>query len=225
MTDHPQPLPVEIVTSRRRRKTVQASIVNGVIRVQAPASMPKRELDEHVQYLVARLERRYRSESVDLEARAQRLSKRFSLPNASSVVWADQRSQWGSCTPTTGEIRISNRLAAYPPWVLDYVLVHELAHLVEANHSPAFNALVNAYPLAERARGFLMAVSFGDTGIIDDLEADTDIDCDDDAVKEIESVDDALDRPLSQSAPPAESVIEDSVNDDSVNHSTRPTLF
>lgn len=225
MTDHPQPLPVEIVTSRRRRKTVQASIVNGVIRVQAPASMPKRELDEHVQYLVARLERRYRSESVDLEARAQRLAKRFSLPNASSVVWADQRSQWGSCTPTTKEIRISNRLAAYPPWVLDYVLVHELAHLVEANHSPAFNALVNAYPLAERARGFLMAVSFGDTGIIDDLEADTDIDCDDDAVKEIESVDDALDRPLSQSAPPAESVIEDSVNDDGVNHSTRPTLF
>lgn len=225
MTDHPQPLPVEIVTSRRRRKTVQASIVNGVIRVQAPASMPKRELDEHVQYLVARLERRYRSESVDLEARAQRLSKRFSLPNASSVVWADQRSQWGSCTPTTGEIRISNRLAAYPPWVLDYVLVHELAHLVEANHSPAFNALVNAYPLAERARGFLMAVSFGDTGIIDDLEADTDIDCDDDAVKEFESVDDALDRPLSQSAPPAESVIEDSVNNDGVNHNTRPTLF
>lgn len=225
MTDRPQPLPVEIVTSRRRRKTVQASIVNGVIRVQAPASMPKRELDEHVQYLVARLERRYRSESVDLEARAQRLSKRFSLPNASSVVWADQRSQWGSCTPTTGEIRISNRLAAYPPWVLDYVLVHELAHLVEANHSPAFNALVNAYPLAERARGFLMAVSFGDTGIIDDLEADTDIDCDDDAAKEIESVDDALDRPLSQSAPPAESVIEDSVNNDGVNHNTRPTLF
>ena len=225
MTDHPQPLPVEIVTSRRRRKTVQASIVNGVIRVQAPASMPKRELDEHVQYLVARLERRYRSESVDLEARAQRLSKRFSLPNASSVVWADQRSQWGSCTPTTGEIRISNRLAAYPPWVLDYVLVHELAHLVEANHSPAFNALVNAYPLAERARGFLMAVSFGDTGVIDDAEADADIDSDDDAVKSMEAVGEALDRPLSQSAPPAESVIEDSVIEDGGNRDTRPTLF
>ena len=170
MTEPRRSLPVEIVTSRRRRKTVQASIVNGVIRVQAPASMSKRELDEHVQYLVARLERRYRSESVDLEARATRLSKRFSLPSATSVTWADQRSQWGSCTPTTGEIRISNRLAAYPPWVLDYVLIHELAHLVEANHSPAFNALVNTYPLAERARGFLMAVSFGDTGDIGDAD-------------------------------------------------------
>ena len=162
-------LPVEIVRSRRRRKTVQATIVDGVIRVQAPASMSKRELDEHVSYLVARLERRYRSESVDLEARALRLSKRFSLPKATSVVWADQRSQWGSCTPLTGEIRISNRLAAYPPWILDYVLVHELAHLVEANHSPAFNALVAKYPLAERARGFLMAISFGDTGVAEDV--------------------------------------------------------
>jgi len=173
VTDRHQPLPVEIVTSRRRRKTVQASIVDGVIRVQAPASMPKRELDEHVQYLVARLERRYRSESVDLDARAKKLSKRFSLPVATSVVWANQRSQWGSCTPTTGEIRISNRLAAYPPWVLDYVIVHELAHLVEANHSPAFNALVDAYPLAERARGFLMAVSFGDSHQSDDPMIDT----------------------------------------------------
>ena len=165
-------LPVEIIRSRRRRKTVQATIVDGVIRVQAPASMSKRELDEHVSYLVARLERRYRSESVDLEARALRLSKRFALPKATSVVWADQRSQWGSCTPTTGEIRISNRLAAYPPWILDYVLVHELAHLVEANHSPAFNALVAKYPLAERARGFLMAISFGDTGVAEDVDGE-----------------------------------------------------
>ncbi len=171
MTESVQPsLPVEIVRSRRRRKTVQATIVDGVIRVQAPASMSKRELDEHVSYLVARLERRYRSESVDLEARALRLSKRFALPKATSVVWADQRSQWGSCTTSTGEIRISNRLAAYPPWILDYVLVHELAHLVEANHSPAFHALVAKYPLAERARGFLMAISFGDTGVADDVD-------------------------------------------------------
>lgn len=166
-------LPVEIVRSRRRRKTVQATIVDGIIRVQAPASMSQRELDEHVHYLVARLERRYRSESVDLEARSRRLSKRFELPKATSVVWADQRSQWGSCTPSTGEIRISNRLAAYPPWILDYVLVHELAHLVEANHSPAFNALVARYPLAERARGFLMAISFGDTGSAEDVDGET----------------------------------------------------
>ena len=189
MSDSPRSsLPVEIVRSRRRRKTVQATIVDGVIRVQAPANMSARELDEHVHHLVHRLERRYRSESVDLVDRARRLSKRLDLPLAATVVWAEQRSQWGSCTPTTGEIRISNRLAAYPPWVLDYVLVHELAHLVEADHSPAFAALVARYPLAERARGFLMAVSFGDTTIAGGVDGDDGDDGDDIGTEEPDDV-------------------------------------
>lgn len=200
MDDAPPPsLPVEIVRSRRRRKTVQATIVDGVIRVQAPASMSARELDEHVQHLVSRLERRYRSESVDLVDRARRLSKRFGLPRATSVVWAEQRSQWGSCTTTTGEIRVSNRLAAYPPWVLDYVLVHELAHLVHADHSPAFAEVVAQYPLAERARGFLMAVSFGDStfdgiDVTDELDA---VDVDEiEVARDDTAPDDAAEPPL-----------------------------
>jgi predicted metal-dependent hydrolase len=48
-------------------------------------------------------------------------------------------------------------LAKEPPWVLDYVIVHELAHLHVSGHGQAFWELVNRYPLAERARGFLMA--------------------------------------------------------------------
>lgn len=195
-------LPVEIVFSRRRRKTVQATIVNGVIRVQAPASMPRKQVDDYVVELVERLERRYRADSVDLEARALRLAKRFQLPRPTSVTWAEQRSQWGSCTPSTAEIRVSTRLAQWPPWVLDYVLVHELAHLVEANHSPAFNALVDRYPLAERARGFLMAMSFGgpdpteeDVEGFDDTFQDTfgdrpDVDADLDVAPSLEPSDD-----------------------------------
>ena len=57
----------------------------------------------------------------------------------------------------TGEILISHRLTDVPPWVLDYVIVHELAHLREAGHSAAFDALVARYPLTERARGYLEA--------------------------------------------------------------------
>jgi len=158
------PMPVEIVRSRRRRRTVQATIVDGTVRVQAPAAMTDAEVDAYVAELVERLERRYRADGVDLDERAARLARRFRLPRPDSVVWAEQRSQWGSCTPETGAIRISTRLAAWPPWVLDYVLVHELAHLVEANHSSAFHELVDRYPLAERARGFLMAMSFGADG-------------------------------------------------------------
>jgi hypothetical protein len=54
-------------------------------------------------------------------------------------------------------IRISNKLANLPQWVEDYVIVHELAHLIEPNHGPRFKILVHRYPLAERAIGFLMA--------------------------------------------------------------------
>jgi predicted metal-dependent hydrolase len=65
--------------------------------------------------------------------------------------------RWGSCTPATGTIRISDRLARMPGWVLDYVLVHELAHLAVPGHSPAFWRLVHRYPKAERAMGYLIA--------------------------------------------------------------------
>ena len=76
-------------------------------------------------------------------------------------------SRWGSCTPATGEIRIATAVRGFPPWVLDYVIVHELAHLEEANHSPRFWKLVGRYPRAERARGYLIAKS-------GDSEADAD---------------------------------------------------
>jgi predicted metal-dependent hydrolase len=72
----------------------------------------------------------------------------------------NQNKRYGSCTPTQGTIRLSHRLAPMPPWVLKYVLLHELAHLQEPNHGSHFWALVNQYPLTERARGFLMGAGF-----------------------------------------------------------------
>ena len=77
-------------------------------------------------------------------------------------------SRWGSCTPATGSVRLATRLASFPDWVVDYVLVHELAHLSIPDHSPTFWSLVERYPLAERARGYLIAKS-GDAEADDDL--------------------------------------------------------
>ena len=71
--------------------------------------------------------------------------------------------EMGSCTAAERSIRISNRLASMPGWVLDSVLVHELAHLDEPNHGPRFKALVDRYQLTERAKGYLMAMSDGRT--------------------------------------------------------------
>jgi hypothetical protein len=71
----------------------------------------------------------------------------------------NQGSRWGSCTPSDGTIRLSSRLQGMPPWVVDYVLLHELAHLAVPGHGPRFWALLESYPRTERARGYLEGVA------------------------------------------------------------------
>lgn len=147
-----------MIRSPRRRKTVQARKVGGVLRVSIPASMSKADEQRHVAEMVRRMERRSESCVVDLTARAAALASAHGLPHPRSIRWVDnQEWRWGSCTPSDGTIRISTRLAAEPAWVLDYVIMHELAHLVVPGHGPAFWRVVERYPRTERARGFLMA--------------------------------------------------------------------
>ena len=75
-----------------------------------------------------------------------------------TVAVADARTRWGSCTPGRGTIRYSWRLILSPPPVLDYVAAHEVAHLAEANHSPAFWAVVaRLYGDPKPARTWLKA--------------------------------------------------------------------
>ncbi|HKX15028.1 MAG TPA: M48 family metallopeptidase, partial [Propionibacteriaceae bacterium] len=77
-------------------------------------------------------------------------------PEPTGVFWVtNQQHRWASCTPSTGLIRLSHRLQPMPTWVVDYVLLHELAHLVEPTHSDRFWRLVRRYPVAEKAKGFL----------------------------------------------------------------------
>jgi predicted metal-dependent hydrolase len=110
-------------------------------------------------------EQRARRTDTELAARAEQLAARYlpDHPSASqptSVRWVEnQNGRWGSCTPADGSIRISHRVREMPDWVIDYVLLHELAHLVIASHSSAFWALVARYPKCERARGYLEGVS------------------------------------------------------------------
>ena len=78
------------------------------------------------------------------------------VPEPTAVSWVtNQQQRWGSCTPSTGVIRLSHRLQPLPAWVVDYVLLHELAHLVEPTHSEHFWSLVGRYPAAEKAKGYL----------------------------------------------------------------------
>jgi predicted metal-dependent hydrolase len=151
---------VEIVRSPRRKRTIQASFIDGGIRVLVPAGLKPEEEKKQVELLVARLTRKRETRSIDLMERARRLARRYQLPVPTTIEWSDrQMERWGSCTFSNRSIRISSRLVNMPSWVLDYVIVHELAHLAVPRHSLAFHALVGRYELGERAEGYLIAKS------------------------------------------------------------------
>lgn len=149
---------VEVTRSPRRHKTVQARLVDGTLRVAIPAAMTKAEEEHWVEVMSQRFRREADTRTIDLADKAAALAARFGLPQPSAIAWSKrQNTRWGSCSVDTGRIRISHRLAGFPGWVIDYVVVHELAHLIESGHTPRFWDLVNRYPLAERARGYLLA--------------------------------------------------------------------
>lgn len=156
---------VEVRRSRKRRRTVSAYRENGRTIVLIPARFSKAEEREWVATMLDRLaagDRRRRPSDSQLAARAAELSQRHLGGRATptSIRWVtNQHSRWGSCTPADGTIRISTRLRGMPGYVLDYVVLHELAHLVVAGHGPDFWALLAGYPKLERARGYLEGVA------------------------------------------------------------------
>lgn len=134
-----------------------------MLELLVPATMPHAEREHWAEVMRRRLQRRdERSKPSDdrLAARARELNRRHFEGRLawSSIGFAEMKHQWGSCTFTEGSIRIARRAAALPDWVLDYLLMHELAHLVHSDHGPEFHALEDRYPLTERAKGYLLAL-------------------------------------------------------------------
>lgn len=159
--------PVEVRRSRNRVRTVTAYRDGDRTIIAIPARFTRAQEREWVQRMVTRLEgqeRRRRPSDTELADRAAGLSTRYLGGRArpASVTWSsNQGRRWGSCTPFDATIRISDRLRGMPSWVLDYVLLHELAHLLHSGHGPEFWAELDAYPRTARARGFLEGVAYG----------------------------------------------------------------
>lgn len=158
-------LPIKVIRSHKRHKTISAKMIEGTMHVYAPAGMSEAELQPIIANLQERLMRRLAptpQTDDELQSRAQALNKTYfdgRLRWESIEYVTNQNTRYGSCTPATGRIRLNHRLAALPTFVRDYVLMHELAHLVHPNHGIDFWALVYRYPFTERARGYLMALS------------------------------------------------------------------
>ncbi|WCZ32023.1 SprT-like family protein [Corynebacterium massiliense DSM 45435] len=162
--DTPQ-LDVRVIRSRRRRKSVQGRIVDGVLEVRIPAWMNKRQEADAVADMLARAEKKHTSSArsdADLAARAAVLNEKYLEGRAKvgSIRWvANQGTRWGSCTVGTGDIRLSDRLKRVPDYVVDSVIVHELVHTFVggAGHGAEFWRWADTVPLAERAKGYIEA--------------------------------------------------------------------
>lgn len=156
---------VEVRRSRQRRRTVSAYREGGRTIVLIPARFSAHEERVWVEAMILRLaagDKRRRPSDEQLLARAADLSRRFlgALAKPTSIAWvANQNSRWGSCTPADGTIRISSRVKGMPSWVLDYVILHELTHLLQPGHGSKFWSLLESYPRTERARGYLEGVA------------------------------------------------------------------
>ncbi|GGC87845.1 metal-dependent hydrolase [Tersicoccus solisilvae] len=160
--------PVEVRRSAKRRRTISAVWRDGRIVVSVPASGTPAQERAWVATMVARLTAQRDRQAAEhgpggLAARAEALSGRYLGGRARpvSVRWvANQSTRWGSATPSRGTIRLSTQLQGMPDWVVDYVLLHELAHLIEPGHGPRFQALLAGYPRLAEARAFLEGASF-----------------------------------------------------------------
>ncbi|APT84217.1 M48 family metallopeptidase [Corynebacterium aquilae] len=156
---------VTIIRSPRRRKTVSARHVGDTIEVRLPAGLSASEEQRHIDSLVKKLTNRTtsgaRASDADLERRAHTLNAQYleSKARCTSIRWVgNQKTRWGSCTTSTGAIRISDRLKKAPDYVIDAVIVHELVHTFHpGGHDAEFYAWADRVPHAERAKGYLQA--------------------------------------------------------------------
>lgn len=159
---------IDVRRSRRRKRTVSARIEGDTVVVLMPAGLPRSQERRLISDMLGKLARSgrrrgTRASDAELMQRAKGLSREWLDGRAvpTSVRWVPaMTTRWASCTQASGEIRISEALRDVPPYVLDYVVLHELAHLVvPGGHPPEFWRVVRRFPRTERAMGYLEAYS------------------------------------------------------------------
>lgn len=163
--------PIRVVRSAKRKKTISGAWKQDTMVVSVPAGLTEHAERLLVADMVKKVMRKVaRGSATDpdaqLAARAREMDAQLfgGRADPSSVSWvSNQNRRWGSASLNSRRIRLSDRLRAMPQWVQDYVLAHELAHLVEPRdgHGPRFKAALSRYPRVHDANIFLSGVSHG----------------------------------------------------------------
>ena len=156
-----------VIRSTRRKRGITAFRNNGIIEIHIPdrtSRRAERELIPEMIALVLTREAKTRRGDGELLAAAQRLLAAY-LPEfherPSAITWRSMQGRWGSCTTVDGTIRIAERLASAPSYVLDCVILHELIHLRIPDHGSDFAELLSRYPDLARAEAFLEGFESG----------------------------------------------------------------
>jgi predicted metal-dependent hydrolase len=159
--------------SRRRTRTLTVFREAGRLVAVVPERLSTGQQNELIPPLVQRFLRSEAKRGLpqagdQLSQHALELYRRYLQPLTGqdppgfTVRWSSrQQRRWGSCSAWSGEIRLSDRLRTMPAWVSDYVLLHELAHLHQPNHSADFHRLLAGYPDCERAKAYLLGFQHG----------------------------------------------------------------
>ncbi len=155
---------IKIIRSKKRKKTIQAKIVDGKLWIYLPAGLTHKEEEKWISTMIEKNETRKHRQKLNtngmLQKRANDLNKQYFNNGLDFNIKfvTNQTSKFGSCTPETKVIRISDKIISMPRWVQDYIIIHELAHLIHPDHSKEFWKKVYQYKYVERAKGYLIAV-------------------------------------------------------------------
>lgn len=163
---------VTIQRDKRLKKTARwHRESDGSLLLRIPHRYPKSSLPALLESIQSQLlkqrQRAKRRTDEDLQMRADMINRTYfgGKIQWQAIRWVPpMKTRLGSCTTggaTDGHIRISEEIRAWPQWVVDYVIAHELVHCLHPNHSQEFwQTLQAAYPDSERARGFIKGVRY-----------------------------------------------------------------
>jgi len=165
-------IPVAFRRDKRLKKTSRwERLADGSLLLRVPYRFPRFRISSLLNQIATQLEKSdqlhiHRTDA-DLQERAELINRKHFNGKIkwNAIRWVNNmQSRLGSCTRgggTDGQIRISDKIKSWPGWVIDYVIAHELLHRAHPNHSEAYwNELRAAYPLTERARGFIHGIGF-----------------------------------------------------------------
>lgn len=167
----PQKIPgikdVKVIRTRRRSRTASARMVKDTLYVRVPHRIADGDLQSIIKDLSAKVEKKLLKKQLNtdhaLSSRARELNMKYfsgKLKFESIEYVTDQNSKFGCCDYERRKIRIAHHVAFMPAWVRDYVLVHELAHLIHHDHGAEFWKACAGYKHMERAKGYLLAKGY-----------------------------------------------------------------